>query len=275
MDRLKEKVAVITGAGSGIGQYTAVLFAQEGAKVVVADVNEEGGRETVRQVEAAGGEALFVKTDVSKMADCRALVARTVERFGKLDVLFCNAGLIGHTQYDIGHQSEEIFDRFCAVNFKGVWNTIHCAAAELVKSRGSIVNTCSAAATVGNYGCTIYGTTKGAVLTLTLSVANELAPYGVRCNCISPYTALTPGVIKTMNPQKEAIFHEGNPMHRLINVHDIAYTVLFLASDEARCVNGVDIRVDCGANIQGQPIVMETFFENNPYEGKIPYQFDM
>jgi len=275
MNRLKGKVAVITGGGSGIGQYTSVLFSEEGAKVVVADINDEGGKETVNQIEKSGGDAIFVQTDVSKYSDCENLINGAVEKFGKKDVLFCNAGLIGHTQYDIGHQDEEIFDRFVAVNFKGVWNTIRAAAKELVKNRGSIINTCSAAATVGNYGCTIYGTTKGAVRTLTMSVANELGIYGVRCNCISPYTALTPGVQKTMNPRKEAIFHEGNPMHRLISVHDIAYTVLFLATDEARCINGVDLLIDCGANVQGQPIVMDTFFENNPYDGAVPYEFEM
>lgn len=259
MGRLEGKVAIITGAGSGFGRLSALLFAKEGAKVVVADIVDKNGEETVRQIREAGGEASFVHVNVADAAQSANMVKTAVDTYGKLDILFNNAGIQGDVWEDIAHMKEETFDRYINVNLKGVWMGIHNAAFELAKTHGCIINTASIAATQGYYGCTAYGTSKGGVLSLTYSVANELARFGVRCNAISPYTAATPGI--TPSPRDL----EGNPQHRLMEPNDIAHAALFLASDECKCINGINLFVDGGCTTKSPPFEIERFEANNPY----------
>jgi NAD(P)-dependent dehydrogenase (short-subunit alcohol dehydrogenase family) len=262
MGKLEDKVAIITGAGSGFGRATSILFSKEGAKVVVADIVEKSGKETVDLIKANGGEAIFVKVDVSKSADCENMVKVAVESYGKLDILFNNAGIQGEGEHDIAHMKEEVFDRFMNVNLKGVWLGIHYAAAELVKTKGAIINTASYVGSVGALGCSHYATSKGAVKTLTFVAANELGLHGVRCNCISPYMAETPGT--AFHPKKYVEMEKsGNPMHKLIPINDVADAVLFLATNSS--VNGHDLYVDAGANTLTNPTFIDVFKEANQY----------
>ena len=261
MGRLKGKVAIITGAGSGFGRASALLFAKEGAKVVVADIGDQAGKETVRLIEEAGGDAVFVHTNVADSKESRHMIDVAVKTYGKLDILFNNAGIQGDVWQDIGHMEEEVFDRYINVNLKGVWMGIHHAAAELVKSKGCIINTASVAATQGYFGCTAYGASKGGVLTITYCVANELGRFGVRCNAISPYTAATPGIVPSPCDL------EGNPQHRLMEISDIANAALFLASDECTCLNGHNLLIDGGCTTKSPPFDMDRFDACNRYDG--------
>lgn len=265
MGRVQDKVTIITGAGGGIGRQAALRFAEEGAKVVIADIVDDGGKETAKLIEAAGGEALFVHTDVTDGKSVKAMVAETVKHFGRIDVLFNNAGIQGNVHLDVAHMSEEVFDQFMAVNVKGVWNCIHYAANELVKSKGVIVNTASYAADRGNLGSTGYGVSKGAVRTMTFCVANELGIYGVRCNCISPYTALTDRIKQVLPADRIRMTEEGTAMFQMIDVGCIANTALFLASDESCAISGFDLRVDAGAGTKGQPKPIDEWKRDNPY----------
>lgn len=265
MKRLENKITIITGAGSGIGRRAAQIFSQEGAKIVVADLADEGGNETVRLIQEAGGEAVYIHTDVSQGASVKHMVDQTLRIFGRIDVLFNNAGVQGNTHMDCAHMPEEVMQKFLDVNVKGVWNCIHYAADALVKSKGVIVNTASFAASTGGLGGSGYGMSKGAVRTLTFAVSNELGMYGVRCNCISPYTALTDR-IKSFFPEEWIQNTESRTqIFSMIDVDCIAKTALFLASDDACSITGIDLRIDGGALTKGQPKPIDAWQQGNPY----------
>lgn len=263
MGRVEGKVVVITGAGSGFGKVTAELLASEGAKVVVADCNEVGAQETVKAIKEEGGEAACIKTNVAIAEDVKNMIDFAVKTYGKIDVLFNNAGVQGDCDWDVAHMPESEFDRYIAINLKGVWLCCHFGAPEIVKSKGCIINTASVAAYKGLLGCSNYGPAKAGVRNLTAVIANELGRFGVRCNSISPYVADTPG-LKITDKMRE-ICKSGNPLSTLINPMDVARTVLFLASDEARCITGTDILIDAGHVTQAQPTDTERFFKLNTY----------
>lgn len=263
MGRVDGKVIIITGAASGFGRATAKLMAKEGAKIVVADYNLAGAEETVTQINAEGGEAVAVKVNVTSSDEVKAMINLAVEKYGKLDVLFNNAGVQGDCDWDIGHMPESEFDRYIAVDLKGVWLGCHHAAAEIVKSKGCIINTASVAAYKGLVGCSNYGPAKAGVRNLTAVVANELGRFGVRCNSISPYVADTPGL--NIDEKSRKINESGNPLSTLIDPMCVAYTALFLASDESKCVTGTDILVDAGHVTQAQPTDFERFYGLNVY----------
>lgn len=269
--RFLDKVVIITGAASGFGRVGAMRFAAEGAKVVIADVDEKNGLSAAEEICKAGYEAAFVKTDVSNEVDSENMVRFAVEKYGKLDVIWNNAGLQPYNDFDTAHESIRDFDRYSAVNIRGPWLGIHFAAPELVKTRGVIVNTASCVSYMGNYGAAIYCMTKGAIVSLTMSVAYEMGIYGVRCNCISPYTVPSPGLKAFFeqpggDERKRALTH-ANALFKFPTMDDIVDAAMFLASDESSSITGHNLRVDCGSGVRTMDcVVLEDYVKLNPYE---------
>lgn len=261
---LSEKVIIITGAASGFGRAGALRFAREGAKVVLADIDEQGLEETARMMKEQNYEALVVRCDVSDPEDVENVVNQAVKKYGKLDGIWNNAGIQGETEYDIFHCPVDMIDRYIDIDIKGVWYGCRFAAPYLVKSKGVILNTASIVATLGTFGCSTYGTAKGGVQSLTYTVAWELGRFGVRCNCISPYCVATPGTVgqgqKVLDLQRS-----GTVQNRLVEVDEVVNAAVFMMSDQSSAVTGFDLRVDLGAGTKTMPWDIETFMEHNPY----------
>jgi NAD(P)-dependent dehydrogenase (short-subunit alcohol dehydrogenase family) len=253
--RLTRKIALITGAGAGIGRATALLFAEEGAKVVVQDVQAVAAEETVQLIMKAGGEAVAVGGDVTSRVDAEAMVKKAVETYGRLDVLFNNAGIWrGGTLLDI---SEEDWDRTMDVNVKGIYLVSRYAVQQMMRQEGgSIINAASVAALRGSPMSAAYNASKGAVLLLTKCMALDFGRYGIRVNCTCP------GVIETQmadelltyrslgdDDRKQALletYEERHASGRLGRPEEVAKVVLFLASDESSFVTGAAWPVDGG-----------------------------
>jgi NAD(P)-dependent dehydrogenase (short-subunit alcohol dehydrogenase family) len=246
--RLQDKVAIVTGAGRGMGSATALRLAQEGAKVVVADINAEEGEATASAIREAGGEALFVRTDVSKASEVAAMVAAAESTYGGLDIIFNNAAiqLIG-VDTRAHELEEEIWDRIQSVNLKGVWLCMKYAITAMLKERngrtgGSIINNASP---TGLVGCapydTAYSSAKGGVYGLTRASAAAYAKDGIRINAIVPGPMDTPLITKiTSDPQAKADLAQLTPMGRLGRAEEVAGLVVFLASDDASyCTGGI------------------------------------
>ena len=253
---LENKVAIITGAGSGVGRASALRFAAEGARVVCADVNSEGAKETVRLVEAAGGTAIAVACDVSQDADVAATVSAAVEQYDRLDIMFNNVGI---PTPRLGMKFEEHtlddFERLSAVNFRGVFLGCRHAVIRFKEQGGGgvILNTGSVAGLVG-WGGTVYGATKGAVHQLTRAIAVECAPDGIRVNAICPgampYTGFMAAGGLDLPPdaldQVAQAAGAGHPLGKPITAEDCAEAAVYLCSDAAANVTGVLLPVDGG-----------------------------
>ena len=251
--RLDGKVAIITGGTSGIGAGTVAVFAREGARVVIAGRTVEKGERLAAEI---GENALFVRTDVSKEAEIEAMVARTVEHFGQLDVLFNNAGVPGPNQ-PIAHLTWEGYSNAMDVLVGGVMMGMkHAARVMKRQGSGSIINCSSVAAHRSGYGDHVYSAAKAAVIHVTRTVAMELGERGIRVNSISPGAILTPIFGKAMGmstsdadstvDKLNDAFSTHQPIPRAGQPEDIAQAALFLASDEASFVNGHDLTVDGG-----------------------------
>ncbi len=249
MGRLIGKVALVTGAGSGIGRAVAIEFARESARVVVNDHREDRmGEETVALIEAAGGDAVYVDADVSLEAEVERLIRTAVDTYGRLDVLVNNAGVAIYKP--IQELTEADFDRVVAVNQKGTFfGTKHAIPAMIAAGGGSIVNTASIAADHGQHGSFVYGATKGAILSMTRIAAAELAQFNIRVNAVQP------GVIKTGmaaaggqdRARVMARCARETPLgNRIGNPEDCAPLYVFLASDESRFITGQKMAVDGG-----------------------------
>jgi NAD(P)-dependent dehydrogenase (short-subunit alcohol dehydrogenase family) len=248
MRRLGGKIAIVTGAGGGMGRAGASLFAKEGAKVIVADFVPETGEETVRMIKEAGGEATFVEADVSQTEDVKKIVKAAVDTYGKLNVLYNNAGIV--TGYvPTLEWTEENYDKTMAVNVKGVWLGMKYAIPEMIKAGGgSIINAASIAADAAQRGSCIYAASKGAVLSMSRVVAVEHAAQNIRVNCIKPGVIATPmalGVLKGSPEARKRIERE-TPQGRLGKPEEVAQLALFLASDESSHITGQSLAVDGG-----------------------------
>jgi len=245
--RLSEKTAIVTGGSSGIGRAAALRFASEGANVVVADVNQEGGEETVKLVSQNGGTALFVKTDVSKADEIQQMIETAVENFGELNILFNNAG-IGHPAVKSTELEEEDWDRVININLKSVYLGIKYAIPHLAKAGGgAIVNTSSLLGIKGQKYLAAYNASKAGVILLTKNAAVEYGKHNIRVNAIAP------GVIDTKiidgwknDERKWPIISRANALARIGTPEEVANAVLFLASDEASFITGATLSVDGG-----------------------------
>jgi len=245
--RLKNKVAIVTGAGSGFGEGIARRFAAEGAKVVVADINDEGGR---RVAEEIGGDAAFVHADVTIGDQVAAMVATAVEGFGGLDILVNNAGMPQRNMpmLEVG---EETFDRIFAVNVKALYlAALHAVPVFRARGGGVIINTASTAGLRPRPGLTWYNGSKGAAIALTKSMAVELAPERIRVNALCPVAGDTPMLAEflggAVTDDAYARFVSTVPMGRLSTPRDMANAAVFLASDDADFLTGVCLEVDGG-----------------------------
>ncbi|MBI2183883.1 MAG: glucose 1-dehydrogenase [Thaumarchaeota archaeon] len=251
--RLREKVALVTGGGSGIGRATSTLFAGEGAKVVVADSVVDGARETVQTIKENGGEAISVQGDVSQAADAERMVQETVNTYGKLDVLFNNAG---YNVYGSVHElSEQDWDKLMSVNLKGVFLVSKYAVKHMMKTGGgSIVNNASSFGIIAYPRDPVYCASKGGIISLTRQMALDYASYNIRVNCICPGPTLTPRIERAIKAapdpeerRKQSI--KNVLLGRFAKPEEIAYPVLFLASDEASFITGIALQADGGQTI--------------------------
>ncbi|MCX6092527.1 MAG: 3-oxoacyl-ACP reductase FabG [Candidatus Bipolaricaulota bacterium] len=241
--RLAGKVAIITGAGRGIGREAALLFAREGAKVVLADVDPQAEK-VVGEIKEFRGEAIFVRSDVTNRESCVAMTAAAVSSFGRIDILVNNAGITRDAQ--LLKLSESDFDRVIAVNLKGTFNATQAVAPQMVdQGSGRIINVSSVVGLYGNFGQTNYAATKAGVIGMTKTWARELGRKGITVNAVAPgfiQTEMTESV-----PEKVLELMRGRtPLGRLGTARDVANIYLFLASDDAAYVNGTVVCVDGG-----------------------------
>jgi NAD(P)-dependent dehydrogenase (short-subunit alcohol dehydrogenase family) len=246
--QLEGRVALITGGTSGIGRDTAVLFAKHGAKVVVAGRREAEGQETVKLVQAAGAEGLFVQTDVSKAADVEALVKKTVEKFGRLDVAFNNAGIEG-AWVPIISQTEADWDRTIGINLKGVWLCLKYQIRQLLKqgSGGAIVNMSSVAGLMGSAGAATYCASKHGVLALTKTAALENAKHRIRVNAVCPAVIETPMGERVFGAPEANKYALGlHPIGRFGKPMEVAEAVLWMSSDLSSFMTGQSLVLDGG-----------------------------
>jgi 3-oxoacyl-[acyl-carrier protein] reductase len=249
--KLKDRVAIVTGAGSGIGAASAVAMAAEGARVLVVDINEAAAKATVETIEKAGGQAAAARADVSRAADNQAVVERAVAQWGRLDIFFANAG-VPQWKTDVENVEEKVFDQIFDVNVKGVFLGAKYAMPVMKRQkRGVFLITASTSAIRPRPGGQVYAASKGAVVTLTKALALEVAPHGVRVVAIAPVATHTPMLPTFMGKQQVdaeglARYEATVPLGRLNQPEDLARTAVFLASDDAAMITGSCIEVDGG-----------------------------
>jgi NAD(P)-dependent dehydrogenase (short-subunit alcohol dehydrogenase family) len=270
MGRLSGKVAIITGAASGMGRATAIRFAGEGAKIVIADLNKEGGEAAARDCRENGSDAIFQKADISGEADVKAAVERAVKEFGRLDIIYNNAGL-GGAVGPLENITVENWDKTMAILLRGVFLGMkHSIPAMRKAGGGSIISTASIAGIQGYAGIHPYSAAKAAVINLTRSAATELAKDKIRVNCICPGGINTPliyGNVAGGENSAAKFLSKMQPMPREGRPDDIANMALFLASDESEWITGAAMVVDGGYTAAGNFFANE---QGNGLQGVLP-----
>ncbi len=242
--RLIGKVAVITGAGQGIGKTTALLFSKEGASIVIADINEEHAQTTANEINANGGKAIAVKVNVASLHECEQLAKTVIEKFGGVHILINNAGITRDAT--LAKMTEEQFDQVVSVNLKGVFNMTKAITPFMVeKGYGKVVNTSSVVGLYGNFGQTNYVATKAGVIGMTKVWAREFGRKGITVNTVAPGFIAT-DMIATVPEKVITGIKERTPLQRLGEPIDIANAYLFLSSDESAFVSGITLSVDGG-----------------------------
>jgi NAD(P)-dependent dehydrogenase (short-subunit alcohol dehydrogenase family) len=248
--RVEGKVALVTGGASGIGRATALTFAREGAKLIIADMNDEGGQQTAHMIIEKGGEATFVKTDVSKAVEVQALISKAVETYGRLDCAHNNAGIAGRIRAPLHECPEDVWDQVLAINLKGVWLCMkHEILQMLHQGSGAIVNTASIMGLVGSWsGTSAYNASKHGVVGLTKTASLEYARAGLRVNAVCPGYIRTPLIDQALlsRPAMEAQIIARHPVGRMGKPEEIAEAVVWLCSDAASFVTGHTMTVDGG-----------------------------
>lgn len=256
MGRLNNKIAVITGGGSGIGRAASLKFALEGAEVIILEVNAETGKKTAMDIRQAVGRARFIHTDISNEASVKAAFEEIQTTYGRIDVMYNNASVfLGTKEARISDLSVDTWKKVLGINLNGMFFCTRLALPLMMEHGGVVINTASSAGVTGIPNCTAYTATKGAMVSLTRSMAVEYGCYNIRTNCIAPAAILTDMVRESnLNDpgfDETHFLNEITPLHRWGTPEDIANIACFLASDEASYINGVILRADGGITING------------------------
>ncbi|HEY6407515.1 MAG TPA: SDR family oxidoreductase [Ktedonobacteraceae bacterium] len=247
--RLKDKVTIITGGGSGFGEVTGRLFAQEGAAVMLADINGSAAATVAESINAVGGRAMWAQTDVTSGVSVEAMVRATLNNFGRVDILFNNAGIEGFGT--VIETDETTWDRIFAVHVRGAYLCSKYAVQSMIDGErgGVVINVSSVAGLIGLQHMSAYCAAKGAIISLTRAMAADFAPQGIRVNCIAPGTAMTPlgkRLIENDTTERLAQRLSRYPMNRFAEPIEIARSVLFLASDDSAYTTGTCLVMDGG-----------------------------